>query len=227
MHQYLRHHPQICMADTKELNFFVETRNWGQGLRWYRRHFRPARMEVAIGEASPQYAMAHCFPGVPERIRSVLPDAKVVYLVRDPIERMQSHYLHEVANGKQTRPLAEAMREGFGYIATSRYGFQLDAYLEHFDAARIHVVDATRLRQDREATVRGVLAFVGVDPGYVPANLKRMAHTTDSKGVDTSGAALSAVDRRLLAELFQPEVAALRRWLGPEFDGWGLLGDSR
>lgn len=211
------------MSDPKELNFFVESRNWGRGLSWYRQQFSPSRGVSAIGEASPQYAMAHCFPGVPARIVATLPQVKVIYVVREPVARIQSHFLHDVAAGIQILPIGEAVRSDLGYLHTSRYGYQLEAYLEHVDAEQVLVVDSERLRTDREATLRRIFAFIGVDPTFVPDNLDRVAHTSASKGIDEALATLSTEDRRLLEHALRPEVEPLRGWLGPDFDGWGLL----
>src|SRR6266568_8270036 len=101
---YLRSHPQVFMPDMKEPMFFVEKKNWSKGLDWYRGLFDDAGEAVAIGEASQPYTMAHSFPGVPGRIVSLIPDVKIIYVLRHPVERMRSHYLHDRVIGTETRP---------------------------------------------------------------------------------------------------------------------------
>jgi hypothetical protein len=223
LHSYLQRHPQVCMSLDKELKFFVANRNWDRGLSWYRSQFPSARHHVAIGESSPHYAMLPGFPGVPERIKRTIPDVRLVYLVREPIERLQSHYLHDLAAGKHDLDIGEALRGRFGYTAASRYAMQLDAYLEHFPPEQILVVTSDDLRDRREATVTRVVEFIGADSSIVPDNLGAELHQTSGKPVDRSRATIDPDLRDGLRTLFTPEVAPLRRWLGPAFDGWGLL----
>ena len=84
LHEYLDRHPEIAMAREKELDFFVEQKNWSRGVDWYERQFAAAPVR---GESSPSYTAYPRYRGVPERIRRIVPDAKLVYLVRDPVER--------------------------------------------------------------------------------------------------------------------------------------------
>jgi hypothetical protein len=85
LHFYLGHHPEIAMSSPKELNFFVVERNWSRGLDWYRGHFDP---EAAVrGESSPNYTTYPHHLGIPERMHEAVPGAKLIFLVRDPLER--------------------------------------------------------------------------------------------------------------------------------------------
>ena len=138
LHNYLASHPDICMSSVKETAFFVAERNWSKGLAWYRSHFRgQARV---CGESSPAYTMHPRFSGVPERIHQVIPDVKLIYLVRDPIERIRSDYAHRVSLGTEREPLDKAL---FGpdarpwYIDNSRYDYQIRQYLQVFSRERI------------------------------------------------------------------------------------------
>lgn len=85
LHEYLNAHPQIAMSREKELDFFVAEKNWSRGLDWYEAQFEDAPIR---GESSVSYAAFPEYQGVPERIVRALPDARVIYLVRDPVERV-------------------------------------------------------------------------------------------------------------------------------------------
>jgi hypothetical protein len=163
LHDYLGAHPQIFMSRRKELKFFSNDLNWRQGVEWYRSHFEQAPGHVRVGESSPHYTRATQFPGVPERIASVLPDVRFIYLVRDPIERIRSAYLHRVSKGKESRSLEEAVARDEPYVNDSRYAWQLDHYLRHFHRARILVVESERLRDERAETLARILGFLEVD----------------------------------------------------------------
>lgn len=163
LYRYLRLHPEIGMPAEKELAFFVDAWNWDRGRSWYRRQFDPqARIR---GEASPQYT---CFPKyrrVPERMHALVPEAKLIYVVRDPVDRLLSHYRHNAALGGEPYPLAEAIHlPERSYLAQSRYHFQLQQYLRYYDREAFLIVDQRDLRHRRRETLREVFAFVGADP---------------------------------------------------------------
>ena len=110
LHHYLNLHPQIAMSRPKELNFFVAELNWELGSEWYASHFDARAASAA--RPRPHYTNLPRFAGVAERMRELLGDgARLVYMVRDPIERMLSHYLHNVGGGYESRPIAEALAD--------------------------------------------------------------------------------------------------------------------
>src|SRR5215210_6346576 len=79
LHYHLGLHPEVSMSKPKELNFFIGERNWPRGEDWYRRHFDPnAKVR---GEASPNYTAFPQHVGVPERMASMVPDAKLIYVL--------------------------------------------------------------------------------------------------------------------------------------------------
>jgi Sulfotransferase family len=184
LHRYLREHPQVFMPAAKELDFFVAEKRWVEGRSWYEAQFAAADGAIAVGEASPTYTMHPLFPGVADRVAELLPNARLVYSVRHPIERMRSHYLHEVEKGRERAPIGRALATDRRYLDASRYAMQLEQYLDRFPADRVRVITAEQLRDDRAAAVRGVLAFLGVDPDWPgsPA-LDREFHRTSDKRV--------------------------------------------
>jgi hypothetical protein len=130
LHHYLSLHPEVSMSRPKELNFFVAELNWELGSEWYASHFdRDARVR---GETSPHYTNLPRFDGVAGRMRELLgAGARIVYMVRDPIERMLSHYFHNLGGGYDSRPIEQALGDpGSAYIARSRYAMQIAPYLE-------------------------------------------------------------------------------------------------
>jgi hypothetical protein len=181
LHHYLNLHPEVEMSRPKELNFFVAELNWPLGPDWYASHFS-GRASVR-GESSPHYTNRPRFEGVAERMRSVVADARLVYMVRDPIDRMLSHYLHNVGGGYDDRTLADAFADPeSAYVTRSRYFFQLEPYLEEFGPERIEIVGREELKRDRPATMRRVFAFLGVDPGFSSEQFEREWETGTAKG---------------------------------------------
>jgi hypothetical protein len=191
LHHYLNLHPEIAMSRPKELNFFVTELNWPLGREWYAAHFDPGA--PVRGESSPHYTNRPSFEGVAARMRELLgADIRLVYVVRDPIDRMLSHYLHNVGGGYEDRTLTDALSDPeSSYAARSRYSFQLEPYLDAFGAERIEIVSREELKADRPGTIRRAFEFVGVDPEFTSEQFEREWET----GVAKTGSRFRLMDR--------------------------------
>jgi len=160
---YLHRHPQIRTAPGKEVRFFAEELPWSRGVDWYRSHFR-GRADI-YGEVCATYASYPTYRDVPRRMHSVIPDAKLIYLVRDPIERIVSQYVHRRADRHEERSFETVVREAHeddDYICRSAYYRQLDRFLQYYRKSDILVVLSEDLLQDRQSTLRKVFRFLGV-----------------------------------------------------------------
>ena len=184
IHHYLGLHPQINMSKPKELNFFVKELNWDLGIPWYEGRF-DGRFEVR-GESSPHYTNLPRYDGVAARIRDNLPDARLLYMVRDPISRILSHWRHATGAGYETRPMEEVLsRSDQTYVTRSMYWTQLQPYLEHFPPEQIAVIAQEELREDRDATMRRAFEFAGVDdPEFTSEQFDREWEKSTAKESD-------------------------------------------
>jgi hypothetical protein len=182
LHHYLNLHPEIAMSRPKELNFFVTELNWPLGRDWYASHFDPSAS--IRGESSPHYTNRPSFGGVPARMRELLgSEVRLIYVVRDPIDRMLSHYLHNVGGGYEDRSLVEALSDPeSSYVARSRYFFQAEPYLEEFGTESIQIVGREELRDDRPRTMRRAFEFLAVDPSFTSEQFEREWETGVAKG---------------------------------------------
>ena len=162
LYHYLKEHPEVFMPETKELHYFVAEKNFRRGVEWYQRQFAKAGDVAAIGEASPDYAKYPIHQGIPERIARLLPEARLIYVIRHPLERIRSHYLHDVACGRERRPIGDAVPGNEHFLAPTRYALQIDQYLDHFSRDQLLVVTSEQLRHDRDRTMRRVHRFIGV-----------------------------------------------------------------
>jgi hypothetical protein len=180
VHHYMNLHPEIAMSRPKELNFFVAELNWRLGPDWYRSHF-PVDATMR-GESSPHYTNHPRFRGVPDRIAELCPDASLIYMVRDPVKRMLSHYVHNIGGRYEHRPIDEALGElDTAYVDRSRYWTQLEQYLPRFDAERILVVAQEDLHERRAQTMREVFRFCGVDESFESEQFSREWETSKAK----------------------------------------------
>lgn len=187
------------MSKTKELNFFVEERNWRRGIEWYERQF-PGPAAVR-GEASPHYTAFPRYHGVAGRMAGVVPDAWLVYAVRDPIERAISAYSLTRAMGLDERPaeqaLVEDFRDGF-YVAEGRYWMQLDYYLDHFAQEQILVIDQHDLLTRRSETLARIFRFVGVDDAFESTEFEHEHNPTPASRRNRAGSLLVPIVDRVL-----------------------------
>lgn len=192
--RYLDEHPEIHMSPVKEPSFFAGppappgTRPHGPWFRIGDQRAYEALFETEApvrGEASPSYSMSPIVEGAAERIHAAIPGAKLIYLVRDPVDRTLAHYRQRVAAEGERRPPAEAMGDlrdpRNPYVCPSRYASQLHEYLRLFDSDRILVLDQGDLQRDRRETLRRVFEFIGVDPGFESPAFQEEHNVTAAK----------------------------------------------
>jgi hypothetical protein len=221
LHYYLDLHPEIRMSSPKELNFFISREdvvprrfagrpeqgprpapvaNWSRGIDWYARQFggsTPIR-----GESSVSYTLPWC-PEVAARMASVVPEAKLVFLVRDPVERLVSQYLNYRALGRERRSLVDAVSAADNvYLARSRYVSTLRPFLDAYPRSSLHLDRQEELLAHRRQTLRRIFAFLGVDEDFWSPNMERLRNTSGRKGL-AFRLAERLRRRRLVAPLYR------------------------
>lgn len=176
LHAYLKPHPDICMSSEKEPCFFVDQTELGTAWPIMARQpcshdwdayldlWRGGEKARYRGEGSVYYSQAPHRGGVPARIAAACPDARIIYTVREPVTRAIGHYWQRFKEFQEVLPPEAAVRLNPIYRDTSDYALQLRAYLDHFDATRIHVVIAEDLRINRRQVLAGVLEWLGLEP---------------------------------------------------------------
>ena len=211
LYHYLSEHPDVWMSPRKELRFFVAERNWPRGRDWYEGFF-PVAAPVR-GEASPCYSEYPVHDGVPARIAALVPEAKLVYLVRDPIERMVSHWVQDHAMGWRPRPFPQEVADAdhSRFALYGRYWMQIERYLEHFAPEQIRVIDRDALLTERTEVMAGLFAFLGVDPAFASPERFRAEH--NPRKIRRLRRPAGAVRRRLFFTIGEGGVARIRRAL--------------
>lgn len=179
LHRYLNFHPEIKMTSEKELDFFINKpgwrTNWHKGLDWYKNRFRG---EAKIrGESSPNYTTYPGNKGIPERMHSVIPDAKLIYVLRDPIERIISNYVHNCWMGREKRTISEALKNVTDenmYISRSKYYLQLKQFLDYFPLSQILIITHDDLYAERSASLKKIFRFLGIDDSFKTDNFRTL-----------------------------------------------------
>lgn len=204
----LSHHPDIAMSKLKETDYFIAEKNYARGPHWYQSLFPPGK--PIRGEASPNYTKNDVFHSVPQRICADRPDVKLIYIVRDPVDRFWSHYNHTYLMGGDVPPSDRLLdeHEGRHILASSMYCLQLSAYLEVFPPEQILVMDLDELAVNSKGAFSKVLAFVGADPDLSAPDLDRA--NSASALAQTPGWALKLSQNRALTGLRSAAPAALK-----------------
>jgi len=229
---YLVQHPQLSGGTHKEVHFFDY--QYHRGENWYRAIF-PRSSDLApgtlTGDATPLY-MVH--PLVPARVKKLLPNVKLIVLLRDPVNRSISHYYHQVRRGRESLIIedgfaAEAERIGpdkkrlkageefkvegfrrFSYVERSLYADQLERWFEHFPKEQFFIDTSERFYGDTENFLSDVFTFLGVDAGFKVPDLQPrnvgMAREDDPEM------------RATLREFFAPHNERLEKLVGRIFD---------
>jgi len=183
LHNYLDMHPDVSISSDKEPHYFSFNCYHYSADDFYSLWSTDSRY---LGESSTSYSKLQLAPDTPQRIRTVSPEAKFIYMVRDPVDRMQSHYNHSVACSMESESPEVAFTGDLSsnnYVLTSSYYLQVTRYIDVFGADRILIVDSDELRVDRQAVMADVYAFLEVDPVDLP-NLKTDYHRTADLGKD-------------------------------------------
>jgi hypothetical protein len=247
--KYLMRHPAVLpmwpgVENAKKTFYFDQ--NWHKGDAWYRSHFpteqqrERVRQEYGVrgvtGEAAPYYVF---HPLVLERVRATMPQVKVVMLVRDPVDRIWSHYHERVRMGTESLGFREALeaeesrlageeerirrepgyyseRHDFcSYLARGRYLDHLGPWLDAF-GDQVHVVRSEDLYTDPAATLVAAHRFLGL-PEAPPESPHRYNYVPTKD--------ITPEDRAWLTDYYRPHVEALEERLGRSF-GWHNFSTS-
>ncbi len=244
LYHYLKTHPGIHSVTTTDTHFF--DKKFHKGLDWYRAHFptrfekvytqRISRQSFVTGEASSSYLS---YPHAPRRVAQVLPQVKLIVLLRNPVDRAYSQYYHTCELGYETLPFEQAIQAEVARIGSERekiledehyysdaykhqsylsrgiYVDQLQSWLALFPREQFLILKSEEFYADPVTTFKQVSAFLDlqdVEPQLRKQEYKYYAHNTYYSGMD------SALRQRLL-EYFAPHNARLYEFLGINF-GW-------
>ena len=183
LYEELSRHPDVQPARTEEVHFF--SLFFDRGLRWFLSQFPPLAAGQMTGEASPYYLF---HPLAPQRMHAVVPEAKLIVLLRDPVDRAYSHYQLEVRQGYEPLSFEDAIaaeeerlageearildddtyvsftHQHYSYLARGRYAEQLERWLARFPRQQLLVLRSETMAEDPVATFRRVTDFLGLAP---------------------------------------------------------------
>jgi hypothetical protein len=160
LHHYLNLHPDIFMSSPKEIHYFIEENYQKHDINWYKSFFKSQKK--IVGTAPQNYTKRHnnAYMGIPERIYAHIPEVKMIYILRDPIERYKSHILENYYGGPWHRNYFEEEEEN--HLKTSLYHYQLEAYLQYFHLDQIFITTLEELKKDKLKVLNQIFSFLEV-----------------------------------------------------------------
>jgi hypothetical protein len=197
LYSYLSQHPHLIPSYRKEVHFFdggcnYNVDNFKKGRAWYQSQF-PPKQNISNNqkafEASPLYIFN---PLAPKRISELLPEVKLIAVLRNPVDRAISHYFHAKRAGYEPLPIMEALQAEeerlkpiiekqdyknnifihYSYKKRGLYYEQLKRYLNYFPMSNILVINSENLFTELDSTLRRILKFVDIDTEYTINDLK-------------------------------------------------------
>jgi len=246
LHEYLNQHPHMRLSATKEVHFFDY--NYEKGVNWYRAHFPThsarARLKrntgayLVTGESSPSYLAA---PEVPARVHDLLPEVKLIIVLRHPVDRAYSHYYYRKnagresesfetvvekdlqflgegwtpligdENGKDGRTPRELRRMRLSYLSRGFYAEQLEMWMKVFPRERFLILNAKALSAEPSTTLRRTHEFLGAEPYDLEEYPRYNRGSYNTK--------MSPALRTKLVDFFAPHNQRLYDLVGEDF-GW-------
>ncbi|TMC22491.1 MAG: sulfotransferase domain-containing protein [Chloroflexi bacterium] len=242
LYNYLVRHPNVAPALMKEVHFF--DCHYQKGISWYHSQFPSIpykyytetirRRTLITGEASPYY-MFH--PYVPERMAALLPNVKLIALLRNPVERVFSHYCWEVGWGNEKFSLEEAIEHEekrirvdmkklatgdsfnhrhFSYLARSMYVDQLERWLQYFPRKQLLLIKSEELYAEPERIFKETLAFLHLPNDAKILNNRYKQYNKQKYPVPQQ---MAPETRRRLVEIFMSPNERLYKLVDRNF-GW-------
>jgi len=208
VHECLSEHPNIFAAKDKEVNYF--SKQYENGIDYYESKFKEAEGGdyLAIGEASPSYlSNENC----PLRIYETIPNAKLIVILRNPIDRAYSQYLM-FKEDHEDKTFEEAINNRPGLVTDGLYFKHIQHYMKYFDSEQILVLFFEDIQKDPKAFIQKIYRFLGVDDDYVPSVLRSPINMSIGGGI---GKIVDNFKLRMIVDLIKktPLDSAIRKLL--------------
>ena len=166
LYSAMREHPSVLESSWQEVHFFDNDQFYGKGLETYAKQFRAKKRFSCVGEVTPGYMVS---PNAAARIAHDIPRCKIVFCLRDPLERAYSAWRMQISKGAELDNFSAAIRSDKLYLDHSRYHFHISRYLEQFPREDILILWFEDLQADGQGFLDKFFAFVRALAAKIPA----------------------------------------------------------
>ena len=165
LHAQLALQPGVFMSTPKEPNYFSDDAVFARGRDWYEGLFADAPPGALRGEASTHYTKLPTYPRTIERMQAVLPSPKLVYVIRNPVVRAVSHYIHDWSEARAGDDAVAAFRSCSDFVDYGCYGMQIAPYVRAYGAGQIWLTSLEQMELDPAGEFARIAAFLGLPTG--------------------------------------------------------------
>lgn len=188
--EMIARHPEAFVA-SREVHYFNKVDRYEKGKEWYRSFFPEERGERVVGEATPNYfwtfpesetAPDYRMVGVPRLVNELIPDVKLILLLRNPVDRAISAYYHHIRAGRASpNQRIGDVKDRWGITSMGYYDDHLRRWRDYFSDGQlqVHIFEEAVL-ENRHQTIRRTYRFLGLDPSYTPENIHQKQNARSS-----------------------------------------------
>lgn len=217
LHEQLALQPDFFMSTPKEPFYFSDDEVFSRGREWYLNLFSNAEPNQLCGESSTHYTKLPDYPNTINRMKSELPRIKLIYVLRDPVERLISHYIHQWSQNVFRCDINEAIDRYDELVNYSRYAYQIQPYIDTYGRDNIMFVFNEALRSRPQAELERVAKFLGIEPNRVKWQEKLVEQNVSSQRVRrfngynllVDSSVMTWLRRRLIPKSFRTRVRGL------------------
>jgi hypothetical protein len=153
---------EVALSKFKEPSFF--TKRSKNGSEWYKNQFETTEKTKYLMDVSPSYSKVHLFPNCAQMIHEYDPETKIIYIVRDPVERIISNIYHDLLRGRLTRSqIQSVLASNDNYIKTSAYCLQIMPYIKLFGEKNVLVLQFEELKSNLPVFNKRIADFLEID----------------------------------------------------------------
>lgn len=174
-------HPQGFVSDPKEPHYFSNLVMYDERRSWYESLFEDAEDGMVAGEGSVSYTLPSRIDFVAPRIKSAIPDCRLILTARHPIDRIESDWKMRTVEGRDTRSISNDVQRWVEMVRLGLYWDNLSVYRELFDDEQILVVFLEDFAEEPLREMRRVYDHIGVDPEFVPDDLGESRNTAEDR----------------------------------------------
>jgi hypothetical protein len=217
LHEQLTLQPDFYMSTPKEPFYFSDDEVFSMGRDWYLNLFSTAKINQLCGESSTHYTKLPDYPDTIKRMKSELPKLKLIYVLRHPVERLISHYIHQWSQNIFRCDINEAIDRHDELVNYSRYAYQIQPYIEAYGRENILFIFNEALRVRPQVELERVAMFLDVAPTRVKWRENLSEQNVSSQRVRrfkgynllVESAVMTWLRRRLIPKSFRTQVREL------------------
>lgn len=176
----LSEHPEVFVTDPKEPHYFVFDQ-FDEWLLWYEGLFEGAGAYTAAGEGSVSYTLPHRAEIAAGRIQRLIPDCRLIYMVRHPLRRLESDWKMRTIEGQNLGPMPSAVHDHPDLVTIGAYWRQLSVYRRRFSDEQIHVCFLEDFARNPQHELRQMLKHIGVNEGFVPSSVGERRNAAEAR----------------------------------------------